>query len=265
MASVAETRAVEKKHDDSSLSAVKTLRKALGVLDAFAEAGRPLSIAEVAVRAGVTRPTAHRLVQTLVAEGYLAQDPRDGRIAPGYSVLKLAGGLLDTDRLRLEALPYLEDLARASGERANLGILHRNQMLYIGGVEKPTLPTIYARFGKTIPAHCSAIGKAILAYLPEPELRTFLNAGSLGKLTDATIADEATLREDLSKVRAVGYALDCEEHMIGVYCLATAILVDGRPIAAIGLSGRALDPLLKQKERVQHTAEVIAHVLSRGA
>src|SRR6187455_2096536 len=82
-----------KKGDDADLSGVKTLQKALAILDAFAAAERPLTIAEVAVRAGVTRPTAYRLIQTLVAAGYLAQEAGDARIAPGYSVLRLAANL----------------------------------------------------------------------------------------------------------------------------------------------------------------------------
>jgi DNA-binding IclR family transcriptional regulator len=265
MASVAEARREGKKHEESSLSAVKTLRKALGILDAFALAERPLSVAEVAVRAGVTRPTAHRLVQTLVGEGYLSQDPRDGRIAPGYSVLKLAGSLLDTNRVRLEALPYLENLARLSGERANLGILHRDQTLYLAGVEKPSLPTIYSRFGKVVPAYCSALGKAMLAYLPERELQDFLKRQPLTRLTDATITDEAALRAELAKVRESGLAVDNEEHAIGVCCMAAAIIVDGKAVAAIGLSSRTLEQLMRHKDPVQHTAEVISHVLSRGA
>jgi IclR family acetate operon transcriptional repressor len=254
-----------KQLDDSRLYAVKTLRKALAILDAFAVAERTLSVAEVAARTGLTRPTAHRLVHTLIAGGYLTQDSRDGRIAPGYSVLKLAGSLLDTNRVRLAALPHLKNLANTSGERANLGILYRNQMLYLGGVEKPSLPTIYSRFGKTIPAYCSAIGKAILAYLPERELQNYLKAEVLEKYTEATITDEVALRAELSKSRKDGYALDRDEHSVGVSCIASAILVDGDPVGAISLTGRALDPLLKQKELVQHTAEVISHVLSSGA
>ena len=133
----------------------------------------PLTVAEVAIRAGVTRPTAHRLVQTMISDGYLTQNPRDGRISPGYSVLQLAGGLLDTNQMRIEALPHLEALAHELGERADLGILHRNQLLYLAGVEKPSLPTIYSRFGKTAPAYCASLGKAILAYLPADELKSY--------------------------------------------------------------------------------------------
>jgi DNA-binding IclR family transcriptional regulator len=243
---------------------VKTLRKALAILDAFALAEHPLSVAEVAVRADVTRPTAHRLVQTLVSEGYLNQDTRDGRIAPGYSVLKLAGMLLDTDRLRLESLPHLQELARISGERTSLCIMHRNQALYLAGAEKPSLPTIYSRFGKTLPAYCSASGKIILAYLPEHEVQRYLRSVPLLRRTASTITDEATFRDELAKAREEGFSVDREERQIGYFCLASAILIEGRPLAAIAVSGRTLEAVVIHKDSVQHAAELISHVLSRG-
>ena len=253
-----------KKADDADLSAVKTLRKALAILDAFAAAERPLTVAEVAIRAGVTRPTAHRLIQTLVGEGYLAQEPGDSRIVPGYSVLQLAASLLDTNLIRLESLPHLEALARLSGERVSLGILHRHEMLYLAGVEKPSLPTIYSRFGKTSPAYCSAIGKSILAHLPEAELRAYLQHQPLIKHTETTIVDEAALRAELAEVRRKGFALDREEFSAGNACVGSPILLHGRPVAAVAVISRSLEPLLTHTEVVQHTAEVISHVLSRG-
>ena len=112
--------------DRADISAVKSLRKALSVLDAVACAARPLTVAEVAVNAGIARPTAYRFVQTLVSAGYLAQDPVDGRLSIGFAVLPLASSLLDRNRLRIEALPHLHNLANKTGERANLGILYRD-------------------------------------------------------------------------------------------------------------------------------------------
>lgn len=251
--------------DDNDTSAVKTLRKALAIFDAFAAAEMPLTVAEVAIRAGVTRPTAHRLVQTLIADGYLTQNRRDGRISPGYSVLRLAGSLLDTDQMRLEALPHLEKLAHELGERANLGILHRNELLYLAGVEKPSLPTIYSRFGKTAPAYCSSLGKAILSYLPKSRLDAYLDQVPLEIRTEHTITDEAALRKELVEARKKGYALDREEHIPGLYCVASAIILDGAPIGSIGVTARSLEPLVEHVEIIQHTAEVISHVLNRGA
>ena len=160
--------------DDPERSAVKSLRKALTVLNAVAGADRPLTVAEVAINSGIARPTAYRFVQTLVAAGYLTQDPADGRLSMGFAVLPLASSLLDRNRMRKEALPHLQSLAQQTGERANLGVLYRDRVMYVAGVEKPALPTIYSRFGKSAPAHCSSLGKAILAYLSEAEVRALL-------------------------------------------------------------------------------------------
>jgi DNA-binding IclR family transcriptional regulator len=248
--------------DDGDRSAVKSLRKALAVLQAVAQAERPLTIAEVAIRCGIARPTAYRLVQTLIAEGHLEQDGQDARIAIGFAVLPLAASLLDRNRMRLEALPHLHALAQQTGERANLGILHRDRVLYLAGVEKPALPTIYSRFGKAAPAHCSSLGKAILAHLPEPELRALIERAPLTAHTPASIVNRATLIKDLAETRARGYAVDRAEHVPGSYCVAAAIF--GRrndPVGAIGLSGGALDRLVKHRDLVRRTAELISHLI----
>lgn len=257
--------AATRRAEEKDTSAVKTLHKALVILDSFAAAEMPLTVAEVAIKAGVTRPTAHRLVHTLIADGYLTQNPRDGRISPGYSVLRLASSLLDTNQMRLEALPHLDSLAHELGERANLGIIHRNELLYLAGVEKPSLPTIYSRFGKTAPAYCSSLGKAILAHLPESELNAYFAAVPLACRTRNTLTDETRLRAEFDEIRRMGYAVDREEHIPGHFCIASTIFLDGAPIGAIGVTTRALDPLIARVDLVQHAAEVISHVLSRGS
>jgi DNA-binding IclR family transcriptional regulator len=243
-------------------SAVKSLRKALTVLNAVAAAERPLTVAEIALRAGIARPTAHRFVQTLLAEGHLAQNAVDGRYAIGFAVLPLAASLLDHNRMRIEALPHLNKLAQQTGERANLGILYRDRLLYIAGVEKPALPTVYSRFGKTAPAHCCSLGKAILAFLPEPEVQALLARQPLTAHTPTTITRRAAFVRELEETRSRGYALDRAEHGPGSFCLAVPIFdARNRPLGAIGLSGRDLAPLIAQEALVRHTAEVISHLL----
>lgn len=137
-------------------------------------------------------------------------------------------------------------------------------MLYLAGVEKPSLPTIYSRFGKTAPAYCSALGKSILAHLPEAELSDYLRQVELVRYTDTTITDEAALRAELAEIRRNGIALDREEHTGGTACLGAPILLRGKAAASVSVVGRSLDPLLQHAELVRHTAEVISHVLSRG-
>src|ERR1700684_784808 len=116
--------------DNVDGTAVKSLRRALTVLNVVAGADHPLTVADVAIKAGIARPTAYRFVQTLVAADYLPQDPLDGRLSVGFAVLPLASSLLDRNRMRIEALPHLHSLARETGERANLGILYRDRVLY---------------------------------------------------------------------------------------------------------------------------------------
>lgn len=248
--------------DDTDRSAVKSLRKALTVLNAVAGAERPITVADVAIKAGIARPTAYRFVQTLAAAGYLTQDPVDGRLSIGFAVLPLASSLLDHNRMRIEALPYLQTLAQQTGERANLGILYRDCVLYIAGVEKPALPTIYSRFGKYAPAHCSSLGKAILAYQPEPDVRALLSRKPLVAQTATTITGHAAFMKELADTRKRGYAIDRAEHVPSSYCVAAAIFdANNRPLGAIGLSGRALEPLIEHTDLVRHTAEVISHHL----
>jgi IclR family acetate operon transcriptional repressor len=251
-----------KRGDDADRSTVKSLRKAMTVLNVVATAERPLTIAELAVRARIARPTAYRLVQTLAGEGHLVQSPVDGRLSIGLSVLPLAASLLDRNRMRLEALPHLHALAQQTGERVNLGILHRNQVLYLAGVEKPSLPTIYSRFGKTAPAHCSSLGKAILAFMRESELMPILQAQPLVAMTPASITSLPRFLEDLEQTRRRGYATDSQEAVAGSFCLGATIFdAANQPVGAVSLSGRALEPLIAHADTLRHTAEVISHVL----
>lgn len=249
-------------NDGVDVSAVKSLRKALTLLNAVAGAERPLTVAEVAINAGIARPTAYRFVQTLVSAGYLTQDPRDGQLSIGFAVLPLASSLLDRNRLRVEALPHLQNLAMKTTERANLGILYRDRVLYIAGVEKPALPTIYSRFGKSAPAHCCSLGKAILAFLPEAEVRELLSRKPLTGYTPATITSRAAFMKELAETRRRGYAVDRAEHVSTSYCLAAPIFsAVNLPIGAIGVSGRELEPMLRHRELIRQTAEVVSHHL----
>ena len=214
------------------------------------------------MRAGIPRPTAYRIAQTLIATGYLSLDPQSSRLSIGLSVLTLSASLLDRNRLRLEALPHLQSLANLAGARANLGILYRNQVLYLAGVEKPSLPTIYTRFGKSAPAHCCSLGKAILAYLPEPELQALLAVQPLVAYTSRSITSTVQLIEELETIRHQGYASDEEEHVAGSCCVAATIFdAQHRPLGAIGISNRTLDMLHEHIPVLKHTAEVISHVL----
>jgi DNA-binding IclR family transcriptional regulator len=242
--------------------AVKSLRKALNVMNVLAEAAHPQTMAQIALTSHIARPTAYRLVKTLVQEGFVQQNPVDGRLTLGYAVLPLAASVLDGNRIRLEAMPHLEALAKQTGERVNLGILYNNKVLFLAGIEKPSLPTLHSRFGRTVPAHCSSLGKAILAFLSEEEVHAHLGDAPLTASTRNSIVSQRALSEELEETRSRGYAIDNQESVTGTACVGMAIFDQmGRPVASISISGKSLETLGEKVGALRSTAERIAHGL----
>jgi len=241
---------------------VKSLRKAMGILEAIAASERPLSVAELSAATGLTRPTTHRIVQTLVSLAYLERSAVDSKLTMGLGTLPLAASALDTNRIRVEALPHLHALALRSGMRVNLGVLCDDQVMYLAGVEKPSLPTIYSRLGKTAPVHCCSLGKAILAFLPkEAALRT-LAARPLSSQTPNSITSMSRLLEDLKATRSRGYAIDRAEHLPMTFCVAAPVFDNAyQPVGAVSISAGSADAVLAEVDAVRDCTELISHLL----
>lgn len=243
-------------------TAVKSLNKAFVIISAVAAADRPLTVSEIALLAQIPRPTAHRLIQTLINADYLQHDHSNGRISVGLAPISIAARALDSHRLRIEALPQLQALAQKTGERSNLGCLFRHQVLYLAGVEKPGLPTIRTRFGQMVDTHACALGKAIVAFLPEAEVLALVKARPLARITPNTITTLPAFMKELAETRRRGYAIDRGENVEGSFCISAPIFSsDNKPIASIGLTGRDLNSVVADAKAVRHSAELISHML----
>lgn len=248
--------------ENTDRSMVKSLNKALAIIEVIAAADRPLSVSEVGLLTQVPRATAHRLIQTLVGADYLHHDPIDGRLSTGFAAITIAASALDNDRIRVESLPHLQSLAQESGERSNLGCMFRHRVLYLAGVEKPSLPTVRTRFGRVVPAHSCSVGKAIAAHLREADVLELVNARPMQRLTPNTITELSAFMDELAETRQRGYALDNGESNEGSFCIAVPIFSRAnRPVAGIGLTGRDLNALLPHVASVQRAAELISHML----
>lgn len=242
--------------------AVLTLVKALNVLEAIAETPGQ-TVAEVSVKVGLNRTTTHRLIRTLHQLDYLQNHPGGRGFEVGMKLLPLASQHLDNNRVRLAALPHLNTLAQSTGERVNLGVIFQGQVLYLAGVEKPTLPNMYTRFGKLAPQHCSSLGKAMLAHLPPNVADHILRSQHLVSQTPHTIIDPDILASDLAATRERGYAIDDQEHLPNVYCIAAPVFGSKRnAVAAVGISGSNRERVLMMSAQVCSCAEVISHILS---
>ena len=249
----------------SQAKSVGALVKALDIMNALGDTNA-MSVAQIASVVGLNRTTTHRIVQTLSSYGYLQPLGQKSTYGVGLRVLPLAGQLLDNNRVRLAALPHLNALAAKAGERVNLGVLIDGELLYLAGIEKPSLPNVYSRFGKCAPVHCCSLGKAILAFMPRKAADTVLDQRPLVRKTPNTIVDRGALRKDFDETRKRGYAIDQQEHIANTFCIAAPIF-DGSqtPIAAVGITGNNLENILAQAGSVRLTAEIIAHILAPAA
>lgn len=216
---------------------VQSLDRAFALLEHLADGGGSdgVALSELAARSGLPLPTIHRLVRTLVASGYVRQLP-SRRYALGPRLIRL--GDAASRMLGEWARPQLAALVDATGESANLAMLDGDAVVYVAQVPSRHAMRMFTEVGRRVPAHCTGVGKALLATLPAAEVRALVARTGLPAATPHTITDPAALTRELETVRAHGYAVDDAEQELGVRCVAVA--VPGAPSAtAISVSGPA--------------------------
>ncbi|MBW6401622.1 IclR family transcriptional regulator [Roseomonas sp. HJA6] len=215
----------------------KTLLKGLSVLEAIAEAqGELRVIDDLAARVGLSRSNAHRTLQTLIHAGYVERDTVQGSYRATLKMFAL--GLKQLNRLDVRRLapPFMACLARATGETIHLSVLDQLEVVYVDKIDSEHAVRAYTVVGGRAPAHAVATGKALLA--TESAARLDRLPAQLPGFTAATITDPMQLREELSKARDIGYAVNRGEWREDVGGVAAPVF-DGleRPVAALGISG----------------------------
>lgn len=226
-------------HTNPEANLTQTVLKALDVLECVAFADHPLSAPEVARLCGMSRPTAYRLLTTLLARGYLALAD-EGSYTLGTKSLSISRRLLDSLDLFELSKPDLQALSEATNETIHLAILDGTEMLYINKIESSQSVRMHSTVGSRNPLYCTAMGKAVLANLSEGERAGLLNRIVLTPRTPQTITDKNFLLEHLQHVQRLGFAVDDLESEEGVRCLGAPIFGHtGRVTAAISISGPA--------------------------
>lgn len=246
----------------ASVITSQTVLKSLDVLDCLATARRPLSAPEIAKLCRMSRPTAYRLLTTLMARGYVRVD-EDYNYSLGTKILGLARVVLDTMNLPKMAQPYLHELSQISQETAFMSILDDTKILYIAKEEGPQVQASQAfqmrsNVGTRIDLHMSAMGKAILANLPADEGSALLDRLTLTRYTSHTITNRDALINELEQTRRRGYAIDDCEGDDWVRCVAAPVYNDGgRVLGAISIAGPAHRMTL---EYIQHLSGDVIRV-----
>lgn len=230
--------------------------RVMAVLCAFDADHRRLTLTAIAERSGMALSTAHRLVRELEASHALTRDP-DGRYHIGSRLWEL--GQLAPSRLREVAHPWLQELFAATGENVHLAVRDGMEVLYVVKVYGVHAVPIMSRTGARLPMHATGVGKALLAHEPDGFIAAYLTR-ELERPTPHTITEPGRLARDLAAVRAQGYAFTSEEMTLGSCSAAAPIIVDGRPIAAVGIvvSSRRVRELPRLVEPLLTGARAIA-------
>ncbi|PRX98766.1 IclR family transcriptional regulator [Allonocardiopsis opalescens] len=214
---------------------IQSVQRAAAILRLLATRSRPLGVAELANALGLPKTTVHGILRTLQHVGFVEQDPHSGRYRLGAALLHLGGSYLDGNELRTRALNWADALAARSGESVRIGTLHEGRVLVVHHVFRPDDSLQALDVGTLLPAHCTALGKVLLAYEPDPagQLPTPLDAPA-----PAAITSPAALKRELAAVRRRGWALDAEESAPGILAVAAPIRDRrGITVGAIGVSG----------------------------
>lgn len=214
-----------------------TIEKASQVLSLYDRDHTEWGVRQVAEQLGLAKSSAHDLLTSLAEVGFLSKTI-EGRYQLGWRLVVLSETLLATTELRCEARPVMEEIAAQYQETIHLAILDDTKVVYIDKLEgKQAVRVDITSLGTRLYAHCSAVGKVLLASRPVDDVRRIMELEGMPSFTPNTITELGTLEQELVKIRKQGYAYDEEEIMVDLCCVGAPVRnYTGHVIAALSMS-----------------------------
>jgi DNA-binding IclR family transcriptional regulator len=216
---------------------IKVLDKALRVLELFDERGKELTVTEINDHLNFNKVSTFRIVKNLEDAGYLEKDADTLKYKLGLKVYYLGSLAEPHSAIRKITRPFLEKLNDRCDETVHLAVLNKGEALYLDKIEGKKTIRVITRISTKLPAHCSGVGKTLLAALPEDALEQIIKEKGLPRFTNNTITELKALKAELAKVRKQGYAIDNEEIEEGLKCAAAPVKDSGgNVVAAVSIS-----------------------------
>ena len=241
---------------------IQSVDRAIRVLTAL-QGARRMSLSELAARLELAPSTTHGIVRSLVEHGMVVQERGSSRYQLGPAVLRLGNVYLDTLELRSRAVPWAEDLARRTGYAVRTGVLLIDDVVIIHHEPRPDGSRQMPEVGIVIPAHASALGKAMLAFLPDDEKRV-ISSDDLRSMTGETITAAGLLSAQLDEIRTSGVAVEQDEAVLGESSLASPVFDSyGEAVGAIGVVIPSTGDVVSDqaREAVRETARAVSREL----
>lgn len=219
---------------------VKSLYKALKLLDYFTVENPERGISELAELSGMYKSSIHNIVTTFEKCGFLQKNPKDNKYRLGLKILQLNYSLCTSDDLRNIMQPYMERISNYGNESVYLAVPSGYEVVYLNANYPTGIVPGRSITGVKAPMYCTGVGKAILAYLSQ-DILDQVAANGFTRYTENTITDIVSLKKELSLIRENGYAIDNMEHEYGIKCVAVPIKnIRGEIVGAFSISGPSL-------------------------
>ena len=246
---------------------VQSIDRVFDIVEALSSSPHGMSLTDLAAAVGLHVSTVHRLLASLSSRGYVQKDIETGKYRLTLKMFEVGSRAACGVNLVSIARPYLERLAEFSGEAVHLVARLGDEVVYLYKEDTSSSIARMASFvGLKNPMYCTGVGKSIMAYLPEDEVEKIWNGSQVVQFTPKTLTTLEALREDLARARERGYAIDDEEHDLGVRCMAAPVRNwKGDPVGAISISGPAArmtdDTMAQLVAPLQETAGAISQLM----
>lgn len=251
----------ERVRKDAALENSSTL-KAFSVLERLVRAGEPVTLAELMLATRMPKPSLHRTLALFEEAGLVMREPSGRAYVVGPRLARFALDVLTNDRVASQRRVILRKLVADVGETCNLSMLRKGELVYLDRVEADWPLRLHLPAGTALPPHCSASGKLLLAFKPAAERAQLVATLPLPRFTERTITDRSLLASELDRIAANGYAVDNEEYVVGVACVAVPVRdATGEVIAAVAVhAATARLPLARAIEFAPKLHEAAAQI-----
>lgn len=241
---------------------MNTVDRALRLIELIVD--KPMKVGEIAEAMDIHKSSASRLVQTLEKHNYLKNS--NGFVTPGYGILRIAYKIQEKMDLRDVAKPYTHRLGEASKGTIHLAILDEHEVIYIDKIDSMYAVRMYSSIGKRSPVYCTGVGKAMIAFLPDKQLRRIMDRIEYRAYTSTTITSAEQLHDELKKIRENEISIDNGEHEEEIRCIAAPIFnfekkVVGAISISITTSRSTLEELMSYKALLLESTKAISEQL----
>ena len=208
------------------------------IIEYMARSGDWVSVRTMARELDISAASAFRTLNSLKETGYVRQNTQDSKYQLTLKISWISAQVLEKVQLRQIALPFMRQLTSETNETTHLAVLDGTEFVYINKVDNSQAMRMRSRIGQRGKMYCTAIGKSMLAFMPESDLESLMPRISFQPSTPKTITDQTKLRSQLIDIRAMGYAIDDEENEVGIRCVGAPIFDHtGRLYGAMSISG----------------------------